>query len=676
MAGWQDAPLADAQPPGNRPAGSWRDAPLDPSSLTWGEWARNLVTGEYTTEFPNAEEFASAFANRGGQTLEQINRGEEGANLSGINVSAITSDPAAQLDILRRNVPGLEDRKDAYGNVMVRAPRLGVTEWTYLNRPGASAQDASEFGTQLVATLPFGGLFGRGTTIPRRILFGAAGGAGASVTTDLLAGAAGSEQGVDPYRAVVSGGVGGVLGPLTPRTQVRPPPAPTAGQEAVQAAERLNTGVLENTGTRVDVPRAMATENRALQELGGASRRLPFGTPLEGAAERLTTGLGEAAERTAAGYGANAGPLHAGDVARQGMLDWIRGGSQAVDRRLYGHIDDLLTAANGHNITVPLAETRVAVLSLLHEMGMSTAQAPAGVLGRVWEAVNRQNGLNWRGAQILRTELSDLLSGSVLPEAGTSMPALRRLREALTIDMGRILDTAAGPQAVRAWHRADRVHSIIARQRADLARIIGERGDVAPEAVFERLLAMARTGGRADMQRLMQARRAMGDAAWDEVTSSAIGRMGRTPQGEFSLARFLTEYGKLTQNGRQQLFGSTGRDQLWRALDDIETVAHRFQDTMTRYANPSGTGRAVTTMAGIAGAVTAPMQTLAAVVTGYGLAQALARPVTARAVARYLRAQSQRASRPGQASAVLAEQAERQLHAALQAEGIRTGGQQ
>jgi hypothetical protein len=124
------------------------------------------------------------------------------------------------------------------------------------------------------------------------------------------------------------------------------------------------------------------------------------------------------------------------------------------------------------------------------------------------------------------------------------------------------------------------------------------------------------------------------------------------------------------------LFGSTGRDQLWRALDDIETVAHRFQDTMTRYANPSGTGRALTTTLGIAGAVTAPWHTIAGIAAGYGLANVLSRPVTARAVARYLEAQAQRASRPGQATAVLAEQAERQLHAAVQAEAVRMAAPQ
>jgi hypothetical protein len=95
---------------------------------------------------------------------------------------------------------------------------------------------------------------------------------------------------------------------------------------------------------------------------------------------------------------------------------------------------------------------------------------------------------------------------------------------------------------------------------------------------------------------------------------------------------------------------------------------------MTRYANPSGTARATTMVTGIAGAVSFPWHTVAGIVGGYGLAQALARPVTARAVARYLQALTQSATRGGQATAVLVEQAERQLRKALEAEGIATDG--
>jgi hypothetical protein len=505
------------------------------------------------------------------------------------------------------------------------------------------------------------GTFGAGASTLGRIVTGFGAGAGSSVVQDVAATAAGSNQGIDPERAAVSGLVGSVVSPLLPRAPTGLAPRQlTPGREAVMAGERIG----------VPIPRAMSTESVPLQQMGAVSRGLPFGSPIEGAAARTTAALGEAAERTAQGFGAGGDPLHAGDAARQGILAWIRGGSAAVDRRVYGEVERLINRGNP-NATAPLAETRVEAMALLREMQESTGTASQGAIRLVQDAIARPQGLTWQGAQRLRTEIGARLSGDILPEAGTSMPALQRLYGALTIDMGRIADAAGGPAAVAAWHRADRIHRLIVERRQDLARIIGTEGQVAPEQVFERLIAMARAGGRADINRLAQARRAMGPDAWNEVASAVIQRMGRDASGEFSPARWLTEYGRITNNGRNLLFGSTQQGQgLRQALDDIATVSQRFQDTMQKYANPSGTGRAVGTMGAITGAVTAPLHALAIGLGGYGLASLLARPASARAVARWAAAYTQAATRPGQAGAILLEQATRQLFEVMQENGI------
>ena len=182
---------------------------------TVGGRVRDAFTGESTTEFPDAQEFAPALM-RGGVRPEDLER--IGAfDLTGVNRSGITPDPKAQLDILRRNIPGLEDRQDRYGNVMLRAPQFGVSEWTYLNRPGLSARDGDEFATQTLATLPFLGMAGAGgNTVRQAAVRGGAGLAGAEVAKDALATAAGSEQGVDLTRAAVGGVVGGLTAPGVP----------------------------------------------------------------------------------------------------------------------------------------------------------------------------------------------------------------------------------------------------------------------------------------------------------------------------------------------------------------------------------------------------------------------------------------------------------------------------
>lgn len=179
-------------------------------------WLRDLFTGENRTEFPDAPEFSSVAI---GPEGPKYPKGTE-FDLTGVNRSAISSDPKAQLDILRKNVPGLETRPDKYGNIMVRAP--GMKEFTYLNKPGASWRDLDEVGTQTLATLPLLGFAGGGKTLLGKAARGAAGLTTASVAEDAMAMAAGSEQGIDPTKAALSGTIGaasaGLLEPVVGKT--------------------------------------------------------------------------------------------------------------------------------------------------------------------------------------------------------------------------------------------------------------------------------------------------------------------------------------------------------------------------------------------------------------------------------------------------------------------------
>ena len=157
--------------------------------------AGNLFTGNLDTEHPEAPEFQKAVMQGGispeaaaampkgrdPQTLMGHVRRALGStefdapeapgppDITGIMRSAITSDPAAQVDILKNNIPDLETRQDKFGNVMLRSKALGVNDWSYLNRPGMSARDLDEVGTQTLATLPFGGALGMGRGLLGRV---------------------------------------------------------------------------------------------------------------------------------------------------------------------------------------------------------------------------------------------------------------------------------------------------------------------------------------------------------------------------------------------------------------------------------------------------------------------------------------------------------------------------
>lgn len=196
---------------------------------------RDFFTGENRTEHPDMPEFAGAYENNlppaakaamqykaiglKGDTESPENQAAADQYLSGrkaIAQSEITPDPKAQLDILRKAIPGLEARPDKYGNVMVRAP--GMKEFAYLNKPGASRRDLSELLTQSAATAPLLAAAGAGSTPLLRAGASALGLGSASVAQDVMAGQAGSEQGVDPTRAVLSATLGagsaGIAEPL------------------------------------------------------------------------------------------------------------------------------------------------------------------------------------------------------------------------------------------------------------------------------------------------------------------------------------------------------------------------------------------------------------------------------------------------------------------------------
>lgn len=198
-------------------------------------WYQDLFTGQNRTEFPDTPELSRAYTedllSPGAQdvigsmhgisspgvresmlqrypreAVDEAERYFEGHR--GISKSQLTSDPKAQLDILRKAIPGLEARPDKFGNVMVRAP--GMKEFTYLNKPGFSRRDLEELGAQTVATFPLLAAGGAGSGPLARGAAGALGLAGSSVAEDLLATEAGSEQGVSPEKAAVSGVVGGL----------------------------------------------------------------------------------------------------------------------------------------------------------------------------------------------------------------------------------------------------------------------------------------------------------------------------------------------------------------------------------------------------------------------------------------------------------------------------------
>ena len=177
-----------------------------------GKGAKNIVTGEATTEFPDIEEIPASL-----RTAIIPGSGQVGTRLS------LGRDDLRKTDIFRQTFGNVPARLDKFGNAIVTlddsfAKRFNITAGDYyLNKPGASPQDVDDFMTTALSELYFarlGGRLGRkfGGKAGQVIGTGAGAGAG-SVAQDLAAGEAGSARGVDPQSALIATafGIGGEL---------------------------------------------------------------------------------------------------------------------------------------------------------------------------------------------------------------------------------------------------------------------------------------------------------------------------------------------------------------------------------------------------------------------------------------------------------------------------------
>lgn len=405
-------------------------------------------------------------------------------------------------------------------------------------------------------------------------------------------------------------------------------------QSALSASERLG----------VPISRAAVSESPTIQSSAGALKEVPFvGTPLVKSAKQTLEGLDTAARETAAQYGSTS-PVTAGETARAGIENWITDSSKNIADRIYGRVDDLVDPTFKRD----LHATKDAAQSILNRRSNANIVDPSSAVREVENAITAPGGMNYQGIKDLRTYFRDLTPQQMIAK-GIEPAEARQIYGALTEDLrGTILDSG-GPQALKTFDNANHLYGQIAERRASLAKIIGANADAAPERVLDRLVQMAGSKGSADISRLVEARRAMGPEAWDEVTSAVVNRMGRSsPDAEFSGDRFVTAWDNMSEAGKRLMFNSTNKPELAKNVEDIMTLSRSYKQ-LKQLGNPSGTGRvnAIMSALGALGGVivgtttlglAAPLTMLGSALGGRGLAYALSRPVAARQIKEWSRA--------------------------------------
>jgi hypothetical protein len=116
-------------------------------------------------------------------------------------------------------------------------------------------------------------------------------------------------------------------------------------------------------------------------------------------------------------------------------------------------------------------------------------------------------------------------------------------------------------------------------------------------AAYDRILSLARVGGSQNSRALQSLRNSLRPDEWREVAATIIDDMGHVansnPQaleaGAFSVDRFVTNYARLSDDGRRILFGGRGTENLFGELDNLARVAG-YQKGVEAMANRSRSG--------------------------------------------------------------------------------------
>ena len=339
-------------------------------------------------------------------------------------------DPAGQADVIKAHIPDAKVSQVGDYYVVDLDGKRG-----YINKPGLSTNDFTQFTTQLLSYIPAARLAGLGANLLVKMGIGAAASGATSVGNDLIGGALGGEQGVSPYRAGAAsvGGAAGEVAALAIEPLIRRGLYPAYRQlksimgakakdpMAVRAeiAKRIGVSPDDLTpdnvlGFSLDAERAIQTTPRLLQP----TTRLPGGvggTPI-GNSREVTEALSDQAEF---GIGATRGQA-TGNYTQLGIEESMRRGGKG--EKAQGIMSERDIAAND--------EIAAAVTSVTDDLaaGTPTPRTENDAVGGVVTGVkNRADDLAARvDAAYNKVDWKGITSSEFAVD-----PALRYMDEAL-----------------------------------------------------------------------------------------------------------------------------------------------------------------------------------------------------------------------------------------------------
>lgn len=223
----------------------------------------------------------------------------------------------------------------------------------------------------------------------------------------------------------------------------------------------------------------------------------------------------------------------------------------------------------------------------LAERGAERNAAKIEYLRSTRRDISRRGGLSIDGVRAMRTELRNDLNNAGI-YTGDFERRMGLVMQGMSEDISTAL--ARNPEAARLYRQADRNWARQARMGERIGdALLGKRGDKGPGAAASQVLNWARN----DPARLSRLMSEVSPEVQSEVRALVAGNLGRSANGQFSLAQFLTHTGsgsgaKLNNRAMRSLFGEDGV----RAIKDLRTIAEARVNTQAA-TNRSQTGGVV-----------------------------------------------------------------------------------
>jgi hypothetical protein len=447
---------------------------------------------------------------------------------------------------------------------------------------------------------------------------------------------------VDLASLIVPGAPRGLMsrGPgtarMTAQEAARPvPEAPPVTPRDDMLAQAAKIGIN-------DVPAFLASDSRATQALGQASRQMPFaGGMVEKAVDKFTGDLTAAGKRISGSLTEQTG------LDKAGVGEKLRSTFEAaatdiseVNHRAYKGMREVIEP------TLPVPEAteplRTVMSDILSQRMQSGVSKLTPELKPIAALMRRQGGASFEGLQRARARLGKAIDFDKR-QGGMEQGDLKQAYGALTDAMERAVRGAAKVEpdaAVATWKAAD---ANFAESTANVKSIAQALKSPSDEALVNQVLGLAgeKTG---NAKRLIQLQSDIGAESMQMLGSHVLDQAMGTGE-TMSAARFSTAMDKLSNTAKSVLFGQNRSN-----VEALHAVAARMAEQEGKFANRSNTGRAALT-GGMVGSFAAhPLAFIghaaAGAVAGVTLGQVLTRPATARVAVQAARAAERHAINP------------------------------